>query len=154
MKNKFTVVYLIAGSIVLIMGLFSFYDSTRTDTFETFLISFGVGLFFSIASIILIYAGVTGKDTAKTPPHKILAKKSEDKPGILEIVVGGVILILSLILFIDGYGRYTNPLYPLFSESVKSEISAFLLFGLAGTVFSFILIVFGFIKYSKEDRRG
>ena len=81
-------------------------------------------------------------------------KTRYDGSGIPEIFAGAMFLILGLMLFIDGYGRYTNPLYPLVSESVKSEIAFFLFTGLIGIVLGFILIVLGFIKYSKEDRRS
>jgi len=154
-------VYIILGLVTLIIGLMSFIDSLTYKDFDNFLIMFISGIVFSVPGVILIHAGLKGKDVSKPQQYeevsnsnvilsrnKIRAKKMSDY-GIVSIIAGTVILIVSAIYFLDANHRYNNPLFPFANETIQSEITNQLFFSTIGLIVGGVLLIAGFILVAK-----
>jgi len=66
------------------------------------------------------------------------------------IIAGAFAFIVGMIFFLDGWGRYRNPLYMFASDAVKQEIFIELIFGVIVMLIGVIGLILGFIDYAKE----
>ena len=145
-EAKFNMIYIVLGTVVLIMGLLSFMISITYENFNDYLLAYIFGIVFCASGTVLVYSGLKGKDISRPAENKV--KKMTDY-GIVSILAGTLMLIFSVIYFLDANHRYNNPLFPLANETVQSEIVNQLFYSTIGLIVGGVLLIIGFILVAK-----
>ncbi len=110
--DETSIALILVGAFVMIFGIVFTADSFVTNPifkgYDPF-VKLLLGLFFLGSGAILVAVSKKGHEKVEVKTY----------PGV-SVGVGVIGFVFGMLLFLDGWSRYNNPLYPFASQAVKT----------------------------------